>query len=209
MNNTMELPYPEWQGPLQAAVLEFDREKLSEKVLKAEARILERLRQLEVSNNGHNEREALSYGLSLLKRIRRDRLGLSWLAAPMTASKATPNKIKVLLADDSHVMRKAICQHLCEDPDIELVAEARSYSELLDLAHRLKPRVIVLDAHMIDTANVETTAKTLTSVSRVIAISASSDDETKILADSVGASVLLDKMDLYHNLIPAIKQSAA
>jgi|HubBroStandDraft_2_1064218.scaffolds.fasta_scaffold466984_2 hypothetical protein len=77
MNNTMELPYPEWQGPLQAAVLEFDREKLSEKVLKAEARILERLRQLEVSNNGHNEREALSYGLSLLKRIRRDRLGLS------------------------------------------------------------------------------------------------------------------------------------
>jgi hypothetical protein len=62
---------------------------------------------------------------------------------------------------------------------------------------------------MIDTANVETTAKTLTSVSRVIAISASSDDETKILADSVGASVLLDKMDLYHNLIPAIKQSAA
>ena len=124
----------------------------------------------------------------------------------MSARNATPNKIKVLLADDSHVMRKAICQHLCEDPEIELIAEARSYSEMLDMARELKPRVIVLDAHMIDTQVQRGTAKTLTAVSRIIAISASSDEETKILADSVGALVLLDKMDLYYNLIPAIKQ---
>jgi DNA-binding NarL/FixJ family response regulator len=125
----------------------------------------------------------------------------------MTASEETPNKIKVLLADDSHVMRKAICQHLCNDPDIELVAAARSYSEMLDIARNVKPHVIVLDAHMIDTTEVRSaTQSTLSALSRIIAISASSDEETKILADRVGASVLLDKMDLYYNLIPAIKQ---
>jgi DNA-binding NarL/FixJ family response regulator len=114
--------------------------------------------------------------------------------------------ITVLLADDCDIMRKAICQRLWEDPDITLVAEARSYSEMLDMVHDLKPHVIVLDAHMLD-AQVETSAaKTLAAVSRIIAISAFNDKETKILADMVGASVLLDKMDLYYNLIPAIKQ---
>jgi DNA-binding NarL/FixJ family response regulator len=127
----------------------------------------------------------------------------------MTASKATPNKINVLLADDSDIMRKAICQHLCEDPDIELVAEARSYSEMLDMARVLKPRVIVLDAHIIDTTQAEVSnTKTLSTLSRIIAISASRDEETKILADKVGAAILLDKMDLYHKLIPAIKMCA-
>jgi hypothetical protein len=74
VNDTVELPYPDWQGPLQEAILEFDREKLSEKALKAESRILERLRQLETSNNGNNERDAINHGLSLLRTIRRDRL---------------------------------------------------------------------------------------------------------------------------------------
>jgi hypothetical protein len=74
MDNTMELPYPEWQHPLQEAALEFDRERLTEKAMKAETRILERLRQIQQSNNGHHERDAINHGLSLLRTIRRDRL---------------------------------------------------------------------------------------------------------------------------------------
>jgi hypothetical protein len=74
MDETMELPYPEWQGPLQEVILEFDREKLSKKALKAEALILDRLRALQQSNNGHQERDAINHGLSLLRTIRRDRL---------------------------------------------------------------------------------------------------------------------------------------
>ena len=46
MDDTIELPYPEWQRSLQEAILEFDRERLAEKALKAEGMILERLRQL-------------------------------------------------------------------------------------------------------------------------------------------------------------------
>jgi hypothetical protein len=75
MSDMMELPYPEWQGPLQEAVLEFDRETLAEKALKAEALILERLRQLQQSSDGHQEREAINDGVSLLRIIKRARLG--------------------------------------------------------------------------------------------------------------------------------------
>jgi hypothetical protein len=75
MNDINELPYPEWQGPLQEVILEFDREKLLEKALKAEALIVERLRQLQESSNGHGEREAIRDGLSVLRVIRREKLG--------------------------------------------------------------------------------------------------------------------------------------
>lgn len=74
MNDMMELPYPQWQRSLQEVILEFDRDKLAEKALHAESLILERLRQLQQSNNGHNEREAIDHGLSLLRSIRRERL---------------------------------------------------------------------------------------------------------------------------------------
>ena len=75
MNAVIELPYPRWQSPLQKVILEFDPEKLTEKALHAEDVILERLRELRLSTNSHHEREALSYGLSVLKIIKRDRLG--------------------------------------------------------------------------------------------------------------------------------------
>jgi len=76
MKGIAELPYPKWQGPLKEVVLEFDREKLLEKALEAENLILERLRQLEESSNSHRERRAVGDGLSLLRMIKRERLGM-------------------------------------------------------------------------------------------------------------------------------------
>ena len=39
-----------------------------------------------------------------------------------------------------------------------------------------------------------------------LAVSLANDDEAKALAESYGASALLDKMSLYHQLVPAIMQ---
>jgi hypothetical protein len=74
MDDTVELPYPEWQLPLQEAILEFDPNKLAEKAQKAVGVILERLLELQQSNNGHNERAAILDGLSILRTIKCDRL---------------------------------------------------------------------------------------------------------------------------------------
>lgn len=74
MGDTAELPYPEWQVALQEAILEFDRDKLAEKALKAERLILQRLRELRESNDGRNEQTAINDGLSILRRVKRDRL---------------------------------------------------------------------------------------------------------------------------------------
>lgn len=74
MDDKIELPYPEWQGPIQEVMLELDRKKLAEKVLIAEAKILQRLLELKQSNDGNNERASIIDGLSLLRTIKRDNL---------------------------------------------------------------------------------------------------------------------------------------
>lgn len=74
MNDTIELLYPEWQQPLLEAILEFDRHKLPAKALKAEGLILQRLQELQQSEDGCNERAVISDGLSILRTIKCDRL---------------------------------------------------------------------------------------------------------------------------------------
>jgi hypothetical protein len=75
MNDQTGVSYPGWRGPLQEVIRELDREKLPEKALKAEASILEGLRHLQQSSNGHTERDDIVFGLSILRMIKRDRLG--------------------------------------------------------------------------------------------------------------------------------------
>jgi len=71
-----ELKFPEWQGPLRDAILEFDRERMAEKIQNVEALIFERLRQVSASRDGGRvEYEALNDALSVLRILKRDRLG--------------------------------------------------------------------------------------------------------------------------------------
>ena len=70
-----ELKYPEWQKPLQELILEFDRDKLPEKVQQVETLIFERQQQLSRGNDGHMELQAINDALGVLRIIKRDRLG--------------------------------------------------------------------------------------------------------------------------------------
>ena len=65
--NEDELQFPEWQKPLQDLILEFDRQRLLEKVKKVEAMIIERDRQLVQAGDGHVERVALSDALTIIR----------------------------------------------------------------------------------------------------------------------------------------------
>jgi two-component system, NarL family, response regulator NreC len=58
------------------------------------------------------------------------------------------NKIRVVLADDHHIVRAAFIKLLEKEPDLEVVGEAADTSSLLDVVKNLKPDVLMLDAHM-------------------------------------------------------------
>lgn len=70
-----DLKFPQWQAPLQELILESDREKLPDKLQKVETAIVERLQQLQREGDNHVEKEAINNALSLLRVIKRDKLG--------------------------------------------------------------------------------------------------------------------------------------
>ncbi len=69
-----ELKYPEWQKPLQEALLESDKTKLKARVESTEAIIFDRLQALSQSANHRAERDAVEHALALLRMIKRDSL---------------------------------------------------------------------------------------------------------------------------------------
>ena len=67
----MEFKYPEWQRHYQAALLEFNSEKLARLVALTEEAMFLRFQALSTSLDGHDERQALedaAQGLLTLKR---------------------------------------------------------------------------------------------------------------------------------------------
>lgn len=118
--------------------------------------------------------------------------------------------ISILIADDAQIVRKAIRALLEAEPEIEIVGEATNFSETIDLTTRLKPGIVIMDLHMSDEDTVvRSDIKTcFANGSRLLAISFAIEDETMALATSCGADILLDKMNLGTELVPAIKQLA-
>ena len=70
-----QLKYPEWQIPLEGVITEADEKKLPSKVHAMESLIFERLRQLDSTNDGAAEREAIQVGLNILRIVKSERLG--------------------------------------------------------------------------------------------------------------------------------------
>jgi chemotaxis response regulator CheB len=119
--------------------------------------------------------------------------------------------IKVLLADDSYIMRRAIRGLLEDTPDIEVVGEGSNFGEMVQMTTEFKPQVIVMDLNMKNDAM--TIADVKPHLDRcdagVIAISFLNDEIARTLADAFGAVTSLDKLELTDELIPTIKKFAS
>ncbi|SHI85686.1 two-component system, chemotaxis family, response regulator CheB [Lutispora thermophila DSM 19022] len=58
------------------------------------------------------------------------------------------DKIKVLIVDDSALMRKALKEIMMTDPSIEVVGTARNGQDAIEKVHDLKPDVVTMDINM-------------------------------------------------------------
>jgi hypothetical protein len=74
--NAMDLKYPQWQEPLAAAILEFNRDLLREKAQRADEAISQRIEQLAFDLGNEREHRLLFDGLDLLRSVRKERLGI-------------------------------------------------------------------------------------------------------------------------------------
>jgi len=118
--------------------------------------------------------------------------------------------IRVMLADDHHVVRVGLRAMFSRFPQIEVAGEASSGAEAVLEAQRLKPEVVLLDVRMADGAAFDTCRKILAMGENihVIFLTSFADDQTIFEAISAGADGYLLKDIAPEELINAITQVA-
>ena len=78
------------------------------------------------------------------------------MAIPLRRVISSTSKIRVLVVDDSVVIRRLVAQALSEDPGIEVVGAAANGSIALQRIPQLNPDVITLDVEMPEMDGIET-----------------------------------------------------
>jgi DNA-binding NarL/FixJ family response regulator len=120
-------------------------------------------------------------------------------------------KVRVLIADDHSVVRQGLRMFLGLDPEIEIVAEAASGEEAIQLARDIRPDVVLMDLVMPGMGGVAATRMIRTEMPavEVVALTSVVADEAVTGAIRAGAIGYLLKNTEADELRRAIKSAAA
>lgn len=120
----------------------------------------------------------------------------------------TMTRIKVLLAEDHQIVREGFRALLDHEPDIEVVGEAENGRQAVQLTQKLRPEVVVMDIAMPLLNGLEATRQIRkgSPTSKVLILSAHSDDAYVRQVAVLGASGFLLKQTSSHDLATAIRQ---
>lgn len=127
----------------------------------------------------------------------------------MLARKQAPvaEKIKVLLAEDHAIVRQGLKALLEAENDIEVVGEAKTGREAVQMTTDLSPEVVVMDISMPLLNGIEATRQIKKSIpdAKVIILSAHGDGEFAEQMFSIGASAYLIKETSADALAQAVR----
>jgi two-component system, NarL family, response regulator DevR len=98
-------------------------------------------------------------------------------------------KINVLLVDDHEIVRLGLMTFINDQPNIQVVGEAGTAAEALQLTERLKPDVILMDIRMPGPGGIEATRQITLRFpeSKVVVLTSYSDDDLLMRAIGAGA----------------------
>lgn len=121
--------------------------------------------------------------------------------------KTTP-RITVLLADDHMVVREGLRKLLEAETDIEVVGEASTGRQAVEMTRKLVPDVVVMDIAMPTLNGLEATRQVRKAVPsvKVLVLSAHSDDAYVDRVTALGATGYLIKQTSAHFLAEAIRE---
>ncbi|AOR32134.1 DNA-binding response regulator [Streptomyces fodineus] len=118
--------------------------------------------------------------------------------------------IRVLLADDQPVVRAGLRMLINDIPDIEIVGEAGTGAEAVQLATDVHPDVVVMDIRMPVMDGIEATRLITTqSPARVVILTTFDDDENVHASLHAGASGFLIKDMVLDDIVTAVRVVAA
>lgn len=118
------------------------------------------------------------------------------------------SKISVLLAEDHVIVRQGLLKILESNSQIEVVGEAATGREALDMTLELKPDVVLMDIAMPELNGIEATRqiRKASPDTKVLVLSAHSDDMYVKQMMELGASGYLIKQTSARHLVEAIME---
>ncbi len=121
------------------------------------------------------------------------------------------DKTTVMLVDDHPLLRKGLRQLLAFEAEFEVVAEAGSGAQALEIAPELDPDLIILDLNMQGMDGLETLKRLRDEgvTSRIVMLTVSDSNEDVIKAISLGADGYLLKDSDPDELLEQIKKAAS
>jgi DNA-binding NarL/FixJ family response regulator len=116
--------------------------------------------------------------------------------------------ITVLLAEDHQIVREGYRSLLKHEPDIEVIGEAETGREAVQMTRKLRPAVVVMDIAMPLLNGLEATRQIRKDFpeTKVLMLSAHSDDAYVEKVQALGAAGFLLKQTSSHVLAKAIRE---
>ena len=125
----------------------------------------------------------------------------------MGADQATPRQLRLLVVDDHEVVRQGLVAMLDRRPSFQVVAEAGNVAEALELAHRFKPDLVIMDVRLPDGSGIEACREIRAELpqTRVVILTSYPDEEAVFSAIIAGASGYLLKQVRARDLVAALE----
>jgi DNA-binding NarL/FixJ family response regulator len=119
--------------------------------------------------------------------------------------------IRVLIADDDHLMRAGLAELLSGEDEIEVAGQASTGREAVERTRRLEPDVVLMDVRMPDLDGIEATRELTRAAprARVLILTTFEQDDYVFGALRAGASGFLLKRTPPEELIAAVHTVAA
>jgi DNA-binding NarL/FixJ family response regulator len=116
---------------------------------------------------------------------------------------------RVLVIDDHAYIRETLVELLDNELDLSVVGSGADGAAAIQLADRLEPDVVVMDAHMPDTDSAGATREILRRhpVTRVIVLTSTPHGHLAAQALAAGARACLAKSGRYSTLVDAIREA--
>lgn len=124
------------------------------------------------------------------------------MSGRIKASPNTPLRLRVLVVDDSLIFLDRAARFLSSDPRVQVVAQASSATQALELMDKLQPNLVLMDLKMPGMNGLEATRriKALPSAPQVIIATMYNDRAYRVAAQDVGADGFISKMDFSADL---------
>jgi DNA-binding NarL/FixJ family response regulator len=117
------------------------------------------------------------------------------------------DRLRVMVADDHVMIVQALLIALAREPDIDVVATARTVEETVARASETAPDVLLVDYHLPDGTGADAVRRLAAPRPRIVFLSADRSDEAVLAALEVGACGYLVKSEPLDRLVGAVRRA--